>query len=374
MRILFVVDHAVGISGPHRGVVGSLNALTARDDTDVVLVTGKIDADEPYASASNLELRLGYDAHNPRRSVHNLRLIASAARGCDVVYVPSGLRSMLYAQVARWRKPLVVGPNVTPLPLPNRLHDSPGWVDLTVLSSNWIENSKNRRDHVMSQTGRLDLPYVHHSIDLSKFSPEHRDMEWKATLGISDTTPVILYVGRDNERRKGVRQLLDAFELSRMNRNCHLVLVGSMSDETMVRVSEMNDVTQMGFLVGTELGRVYASSDISVVPSSWESFGFTVLEGMASGLPVIASKGSGAIPEISIDGETGLLVDAVGSDGMHTSNAHEQLAEAIIRLIDDPDLRTTMGQRARKRAETAFSESRLGDDLMQVFQEAIGDE
>src|SRR5690606_37825582 len=50
MRVLVLVDHAVGISGPHRNVVGTLNALSAREDVDLRVLTGKIGASEPYAA------------------------------------------------------------------------------------------------------------------------------------------------------------------------------------------------------------------------------------------------------------------------------------------------------------------------------------
>jgi len=87
-------------------------------------------------------------------------------------------------------------------------------------------------------------------------------------------------------------------------------------------------------------------SDVLVFPSLWhEPFGLPVIEAMAAGLPVVASRG-GAFPETVVDGETGLLVDRGDVDG---------LAGALTGLLRDPETRWGMGRAARIRAEESFS-------------------
>lgn len=128
----------------------------------------------------------------------------------------------------------------------------------------------------------------------------------------------------------------------------------------------MQNVTALGFRKGSDLSTLYASADVSIVPSSWEGFGFTVLEAMASGLPVIASR-TGGIPEMIVDGESGILVELRGPDGNHRLDAAQVLAQAIVALVDAPARRRMLGVSARQRVEEHFTEKRLGDDLVALF-------
>jgi len=370
MRILIPVDHALGISGPHRNVVGSLNALGARDDVTVSLLTGIVDKNEPYSQAPNIDITLGYKPHEPKRVLHNLRLLQKAQASCDLIYVPSGLKSLLLAQVARRPgRPLVAGPNVTPLP--SRRHDSPGWLDLRLLTNAWFEASRARQNHVMRVTGNPNIGVVPHAIDHVKFSPERRNPEIWDDYGIPRHSTKLLYVGKDYER-KGVPQLLDAFSiLSATHPALVLVVVGNMSPETIDRIRAMPNVFALGFVQGERLAQIYASSDISVVPSSWESFGFTALEAMSSGLAVVAGNG-GALPETIINGESGILVDIANEQVKHRDNSGEILAAALVQLVQDLEHRKRLGANARRRVLDHFTEVRLGDDLVHLFAKTRG--
>jgi len=95
---------------------------------------------------------------------------------------------------------------------------------------------------------------------------------------------------------------------------------------------------------------IHAISDITVLPSiptkNWmEQFGYILIEAMACGKPIVASR-SGAIPEIVINNETGFLVEP--------GNINE-LAEKISLLISDNKLREKMGYKGRARVEKKFS-------------------
>lgn len=367
MKVLIPVDHAVGISGPHRNVVGTLNALGARDDVELVLLTGRIDPSEPYATATNIDVRLGFRPHDPKRILANLCNLQRAARGCDVIYVPSGLKAFLYAQSVRIGRPLVAGPNVTPLPIGKGRYDSPSRLELQLMCDAWIEMSRHRRDHVRRVTGWSSVGFVHHAIDTARFSPARRGkLNWEE-LGFRSASTMALYVGRDNEPRKGVSQLLDAAErIAAAGRtDIEFALVGRMSPTTLARTERLDTVKALEFRKGDALADVYANADISVVPSSWESFGFTALEAMASGIPVVTAR-AGGLPEIVDDGVTGILLD-IADHGIHRPDAGIALAAAITRLADDRELRASMGESGRTRALTHFAEQRLGNDLVKIF-------
>jgi glycosyltransferase involved in cell wall biosynthesis len=109
-----------------------------------------------------------------------------------------------------------------------------------------------------------------------------------------------------------------------------------------------------------ELAEHYRRADIFIAPSVWnEPFGMVIVEAMASGLPVIATRGGG-IPEIVRDGETGLLTER--------GNAAE-LAEAINYLLKHDEVRRAMGRAGRKRAVEMFGWDKISEPLFEVYQE-----
>lgn len=373
LRVLVLVDHARGLSGPHRNVVGSLNALAAREDVQVRLLCREIDDNEPYAYGNRIEIRLGYDPHNARRLLSTIWHVLSAARGCDVIYVPSGAKSLLFAQVARFRKRLVVGPNVTPPLFVLPSEDSPRRIELKLLCDRWIEASKARRAHVVRCTGSSEIEVVHHAIDTEKWGPHRRDPSIWGRFGVPDQGLKILFVSADDPPLKGIDQLLDAYALLKQltNKPIHLALAGRRSESTKKRLSRIDSAYDLGFVGPDLLPALYASADISVIPSSWEGFGFTVLESLASGIATVASE-TGGIREQIIDGESGRLVETTDDEVTFRPDASERLATAILELVNDPDLRARFGAGARERVFRHFSEARLGQDLVNLFQKRTG--
>jgi L-malate glycosyltransferase len=100
---------------------------------------------------------------------------------------------------------------------------------------------------------------------------------------------------------------------------------------------------------------------VFVLSSSWEGSPNVILEAMASGLPVVATRVDG-IPELITHGQTGLLVDP---------GQPKKLADALIRLIEDEGLRTLMGKRARKEVVNFHSPRQMVQSTQKVFLEAM---
>ena len=99
-----------------------------------------------------------------------------------------------------------------------------------------------------------------------------------------------------------------------------------------------DNIEWVGALPNEEVAAFYQGLDVVVVPSRQERFGVTAVEGMACGKPVIASQ-VGGLPEIIRDHETGLLI---------RPEQVEELAEAMVTLLDHPDLRRKMGRAGRE--------------------------
>jgi glycosyltransferase involved in cell wall biosynthesis len=106
-----------------------------------------------------------------------------------------------------------------------------------------------------------------------------------------------------------------------------------------------------------DLETVLRALDIFVQPSKSEGMSNTILEAMASGLPVVATRVGGA-DEMIVDGETGILVPPADS---------ERLADALERLIGDAELRHTMGCAATRRASREFSLAHMIDGYQSFY-------
>jgi starch synthase len=96
-----------------------------------------------------------------------------------------------------------------------------------------------------------------------------------------------------------------------------------------------------------------------VAPSLVESFGMPVAETMASGVPVVASR-VGGLPELVIDGTTGLLVDP---------DNPAALSQAILRILDDRASAQAMGRAGRRRAEKLFAWEKIVETLLALYKE-----
>ncbi len=123
-----------------------------------------------------------------------------------------------------------------------------------------------------------------------------------------------------------------------------------------------------GFITDDELGPFYRLGDVFVLPSredeargEVEGFGISFLEAAAAGLPAVGGR-SGGVAEAVVHGETGLLVNPGDTEG---------LADALLKLLGDRDLRTQMGQRGRERVEASFTWNKISARYLDFFEKEI---
>ena len=186
---------------------------------------------------------------------------------------------------------------------------------------------------------------------------------------IGDGSVRVLYVGR-LERRKGIDTLVAAAEIFLPGRpHARLSVVGDETNdferpwrdvvaEAARQRPDMGRIEMPGFVSPTELTRRYASCDVFVAPSRYESFGLIYLEAMRFGKPCVGTF-AGGVPEVIEDGVTGILVPPGDPDA---------LAAAVARLVDDEGLRREMGRRGRERFEAAFSSSAMADAAASAYR------
>ena len=104
-----------------------------------------------------------------------------------------------------------------------------------------------------------------------------------------------------------------------------------------------------------------AAFDVFLLPSLHEGFGLVLLEAMSRRVPIIASR-VGAIPEIVVDGETGILVEPRNVD---------QLGGAMTRLLNDRALRKYMGLLGAARLEEHFSVEKMVDGTLAIYENIL---
>jgi glycosyltransferase involved in cell wall biosynthesis len=119
------------------------------------------------------------------------------------------------------------------------------------------------------------------------------------------------------------------------------------------------NVEFVGFVHGHQKDNFLRNSDIFVFPSWYEGLGLVNLEAMAAGCPVISSKGVGAIPEIVLDGITGILVEP---------KHPEQIVQAITWLAENPEVRRKMGSAGRTRVHDCYTFEKNIECMSTVFR------
>ena len=177
----------------------------------------------------------------------------------------------------------------------------------------------------------------------------------------------LLFVGRTEDRKKGLPTLLEAMAL--LPPGIRLKIVdGRIPDDGLVirtinRLGIQDRVTlQREMLTRADLVRAYSTARAAVVPSFFEGFGFPASEAMSCGLPVIANA-AGALPEVvGSDGHAGLLVPPRNPRAM---------ANAIEQLLSDPARCERMGRAARKRIQQVFQWRDAAAGLIDVFEDVL---
>jgi glycosyltransferase involved in cell wall biosynthesis len=183
---------------------------------------------------------------------------------------------------------------------------------------------------------------------------------------------VVLFVGR-LEPRKGIEYVLKTIPqvLEQVPDTC-FVIVGQDSPTApggrlwqehfrqTCAIHHQQAVSFAGFVPGEELRRFYQHCDVFIAPSLYESFGLIHLEAMSWGAPVVAFR-TAATPEVVIGGETGILIEPGNVEG---------LAQAIVRLLSDFELRREMGRQALTWA-AQFSIEHTVAETVAVYREAL---
>jgi glycogen synthase len=265
-------------------------------------------------------------------------------------------------------------------------YDLSSWVERTALEAAdaVVAVSAGTRDDVLRHfdVDADQVTIIHNGIDADFFARDPAT-DVLERFGIDASIPSVLFVGRIT-RQKGIVHLLRA--IRHLEPEIGVVLAAGQPDTPELAAEVEALVAEAGasrakvtwipeMLSRSEIRQLYSHAAVFVCPSVYEPFGITNLEAMACATPVVASA-VGGIPEVVVDGETGVLVPVqLSPDAPMTpvdpDGFARNLAAAINGLVADPARRAAMGEAGRRRAE-AFSWSSVADRTLDLYRSLVG--
>jgi glycogen synthase len=225
---------------------------------------------------------------------------------------------------------------------------------------------------------------IHNGIDLSVFDTSD-PAPALARYGIDPGKPYILFVGRIT-RQKGILHLVEA--LRHVRPDVQAVLCAGAPDteeigEETARAVEALKKVRSGvhwiaeMVAIPELVRLYNGAAVFVCPSVYEPFGIINLEAMACRTPVVASA-VGGIPEVVVDGETGILVPVKQKPAPDfrpedPERFARDLAAGIDKVLGDPEAAHRMGESSRRRVEDHFSWGAIAQRTLALYERLVAE-
>lgn len=278
----------------------------------------------------------------------------------DLIYSNAGLPSQLGYPLAKLHS----------IPLVTHIH-SPytkryAWMWLFKFADRVIFVSNITRQYMEKKVTFKSSVMIHNGVDIEKFKPAGiRDISFRRSLGIDDNDIVIGQVG-SLIHRKGVDVLLKSFaELRGRYPHLKMILAGDGPEkDAFMRMSGELDIADKVKFVGNvnNSEEFYANIfDINVLASREEALPLTLLEGAACGLPNVGAR-AGGICEIIEDGVTGYLFE---------KEDIKQLTRRLAVLVENQELRKSMGRAGRERIARDFNLKRYSDRIEEVIEACL---
>ena len=203
---------------------------------------------------------------------------------------------------------------------------------------------------------------IHRGVDTTVFHPYYNGYDVRKELGIREKDFFILFVGR-LIKMKGVEYLIRAVkDLIPLYTNLKLGIVGdgdAREEYERMASSIKENVIFTGY--SSDAYRFMCAADIVVLPSLCEGCPNIVLEAMACGTPVIASR-VGAVQDIIENDRTGIIVEQKDVEG---------LKKTLVRLIEDQELARKMGEGGRERVEKEFTWDAVCKKLEKFYKDTL---
>jgi rhamnosyl/mannosyltransferase len=291
-------------------------------------------------------------------------LVTELARDCDVLHVhtPHPMGMFAYLAARKSARALVITHHsdiVRQARIKNFLQPLFRAVltraDAIIATSHrYLESSEELRPY------HSKVKVIPYGIDLGQFSPSSKQLGTAKALRTKYGSRIILATGR-LIYYKGFEVLLDAMRTV----NAHLLLIGDgplrgVLEDRARRNGISERVSFLGSVANKDMGQFYGAADIFVLPSiaRSEAFGIVQIEALASAVPVVNTALDSGVPDVSVDGVTGLTVPP---------NDPGALGRALSRLLDDTDLAGQFGAQGRARSLERFTADRMVDETLTLY-------
>ena len=213
------------------------------------------------------------------------------------------------------------------------------------------------------------IEVIPNAIDLDSFrqKDELKCSEIRKRYNLKEDDKVILYVGRVAQE-KSIDKIIEALAITKRKgiSNVMLLIVGGGPAieelKNLVRSLQIEEqVIFTGEVKNEEIRHYYKIAYLFTIASTTETFGIVIIEALASGIPVLAVKAPGAV-DILTDGLDGLLVD--------NDNDIEKFANALDKIIREPELRERLSQGALKTSER-YSIDIVSERMLNLYREVM---
>ncbi|MBX3282607.1 MAG: glycosyltransferase [Acidobacteria bacterium] len=209
------------------------------------------------------------------------------------------------------------------------------------------------------------IEVIYNSLDTARFDNANPN-GIRSELNLPSDTPLITLVANLRHDVKNVPMLLRAAKKVAKTTPSHFVIAGEGPLESVLR-SQANDlgINEKVSFIGRSMKvpELLAESLVGVLTSNAEGFSNSIIEYMAAGKPVVATRVGGAA-EVIVDGENGFLVEA---------NDSERMAEHLIALLQDPQNAAEMGSNGRRLIKERFGKKRQTEALSELYRRKLSE-
>ena len=204
-------------------------------------------------------------------------------------------------------------------------------------------------------------------VKLEKIAGNFPSGYFRKKFNISDDKKIVIYLGRLSWI-KGFDTLIPAFKaVVKKHPEAILVIAGGddkgykKNVQLLITNYQLQDgVIFTGMLTGADKIAAYQDSDVFVLPSYSESFGMSIVEAMATGLPVVVSKGVGISAYIK-QVKAGIVVE----------KNEVELSGAILKILNNSDLAKKMGEAGRELIKNEFSSEKIAEKFLKEYNEIL---
>lgn len=350
IRVVYLV-HTLAVGGAEEMVLNLVRHLLGRFEPVVVCIdhAGPIGAEVEKTGVAFHALGLQPGLRRPADLWRLQQFLHSIQPTIVHTFL---LTASLYGRFAAMlaRVPIVIGTEVNIYERKQPLHRAAErWLmqhtDAVVASAESV-----REFYIKQVSAEPDkVAVIYNAVDWSQLDANRSRDQLRAEFGVPLDAPLAGIIARLTEQ-KAHRVLFEALASSPELAALHLLVVGDgeLRDDLKRRVEQLGLAGRVHFAgARRDLGNILGAIDMFLMPSLWEGLPLSLVLAMGANLPVVASRVAG-IPEVVRDGVSGLLVKPGDA---------ADLASALVRLLEDGDLRRRLGQ-----AASDFVRPRFGVD------------